>query len=59
MRLRITGTEPETTALAALLRPVVQVREQSEFYPNQGGGALGRVYLEIAAPIAGEVSTDE
>ncbi|WP_020497615.1 hypothetical protein [Sciscionella marina] len=46
MRIRITGTEPETRRAAALIAELFPVRETSRFYRNRSG-ELGRIYMEV------------
>ena len=56
MKVRITGTREETTAAAAALATVLEVREVSGFYPNRGATTLGRVYLDAHLPPPAETA---
>jgi hypothetical protein len=57
MKLRLSGTRAECAALStelpARLGGVASVVEVSDFYPNRGGGDLGRVYLELRPAVQG------
>lgn len=50
MKLRIEGSPGEVNAVAALLRGVVEVVEESRDYPNRAPSAQVRRYLEIRPP---------
>ncbi|MGH4018117.1 MAG: hypothetical protein ACRDT0_02510 [Pseudonocardiaceae bacterium] len=58
MRVRLSGARAELAAAVDSLAAVFELREVSDFYPNRGAGALGRVYLDVEpdqAPDAGPV----
>lgn len=57
MKIRLTGTEAEARAGAAMLRDVLDVREESGFYPNRGASRLGRIYLDAETTSAPNSST--
>ncbi|MFE0027074.1 hypothetical protein [Amycolatopsis sp. NPDC059021] len=50
MKIRLMGTRTEIAAVVTRLATVLDVQEVSDFYPNRGASALGRVYLTIATP---------
>ena len=57
MKLRIEGLPGEVDAVAALLRGVVEVIEESRDYPNRAPSAQVRRYLEVRPPASRAEST--
>jgi hypothetical protein len=53
MQIRLSGTQEEIRAVLTALAPVLDIRETSDFYPNNrkgGTSRLGRVYLDVTTP---------
>jgi hypothetical protein len=50
MKIRITGTRPETEDAVKVLRLAFDVLEVSDFRPNRGDSRLGRVYVDATPP---------
>jgi hypothetical protein len=53
VQIRLSGTHEEIRAVLTALAPVLDIREASDFYPNNRRGGisrLGRVYLDVTTP---------